>query len=153
MYGAGRLGEAPDERWDVLDLHGQVNGLERALAGLETGTRAELEQVGTAQGGAVVTLSAAGETDVWRPGLRRNPAEQGQTEVGLDDRPAVGRSEVGDAVVLQDPRDLAEMGELVGPRADVLDHVVRDDDVERPLGERERGVLGPDESKALLDEP
>jgi hypothetical protein len=30
--------------------------------------------------------------------------------------------------------------------------VVRDDDVEEPLGERERGVLDPGESKALLDE-
>jgi hypothetical protein len=153
MHGAWRLGEAPDERWDIFDLQGQMNRLERALGGLEAGTGAEIEQNRTAQRGAVVALTAAGQTDVRRPGLRRNPAQQRQTEVRLDDGPAVGRCEVGDAVVLEDSRDLAEMGELVGPRADVLDHVVRDDDVEEPLGEGEGSVLRRDEPEALMDEP
>ena len=45
------------------------------------------------------------------------PARQRKAVVRLQERPAVRRREVGDAVVLEDTGDLSEMGERLGPSA------------------------------------
>jgi hypothetical protein len=44
------------------------------------------------------------------------------------------------------------MHELVETGTDMLDHVVRDDDVEELVVERQRCVLGPDKLEAPRDE-
>ena len=71
----------------------------------------------------------------------------------LTEGPAARRGEVAAAAGAQHAADLAEVQQLVGRLADVLDHVVRDDDVEARVGERERGAVDAAELEAVGDDP
>lgn len=65
-------------------------------------------------------------------------SEQRETEVRLEHTEPIGKREVAEAVGPKGARDLGEMFLLTVARADMLDHVIGDDNIERVVVERER---------------
>ncbi len=125
--GALRLGKHPER-------------LERALFHGEPGAVRKVDQAAPARRQHVVDRALAGATHVAIRESPRQPAQQRQTVVRLEQPPLVRNREVHDSVGAQDAAQLSEMTELLGAVADVFDHVIRDGDVERPVGEWEARV-------------
>jgi hypothetical protein len=144
--------EATHEGWKVLDLDGHADGFDPAVGDIEAGGGTELEKLNLASRETVVVPSPASETDIGRSCRHGEPTQQREVEVRLHQGPAVRRRKVGDSVVLEDAGDLSEMGKLLGRWTDMLDHVVRDHDIEEKVRERQRGALDDDEAEALGDE-
>ena len=124
----------------LLDLGHQAHGVEDWLLPAEAACRQELPQASVAREVAVVLVGPARQAQVAARKWAREPAQERHHVVRLDQNPAGRSRQVEQPVVLEDAVDLGDVDVLLRLVADVLDHMVREDDVERSC--RGKAVAG-----------